>query len=84
MEEKPGYEDRMWETYHTLIQPMTSLRGLKSFFMHINWGSSCGMPGQKSWDGRDEIESKLEKMVMGQEYDSWKHGKEVRICLSDY
>ncbi|KAH6962591.1 hypothetical protein BKA56DRAFT_736682 [Ilyonectria sp. MPI-CAGE-AT-0026] len=82
MEEKPGYEDHMWETYQTLIRPMASLRGLKSFFMHINWGSSCGMPGQKSWDGRDEIENKLERMVMGQEYDSWEHGKEVRMDCS--
>ena len=31
-----GYKKRMWHTYYGLIQPMTALRGLKNFFVHLN------------------------------------------------
>jgi hypothetical protein len=74
-----GYKDRMCETYQRLIQPLTSLQGLKNFFVHLNWASTIGLPEIGVLDGREEIEGKLERMVMGDEYNAWKCGKVVRI-----
>ncbi|KIM94231.1 hypothetical protein OIDMADRAFT_21449 [Oidiodendron maius Zn] len=82
LETDSGYKKRMLHTYQGLIQPVTALRGLKNFFVHLNWGSSCGVLGQGPSDGRGEIEQELERMVMGQEYNAWKCGKEVRTDLS--
>lgn len=78
-EVEAGYEQCMWETYQIFIRPLISLQRLKKFFVHLNWASSCGLPESGVPDGRQEIERKLERMVMGEEYDAWKHGKAVRI-----
>jgi len=88
----PGYKDQMLHIYQKLIQPFTALdKSLKNFFVHLNWGSSCGLVEGRVWkcgtwsipypDGRAEEERKLESMVMGSGYDAWERGKQVRIDL---
>jgi len=76
------YEQRVWDTYTAFIQPVASLRGLKNFFVHLNWGTSCGIPGKGVLDGRQTLEQKLERMVMGDGYEAWKCGKEVRMDMT--
>lgn len=78
-EVEAGYEELMLETYERFIQPLISLQRLKNLFVHLNWASSCGLPESGVPDGRQQVERKLERMVMGEEYDAWKHGKVVRI-----
>jgi hypothetical protein len=77
-----AYEKRMWDTYEAFIQPVTALRGLNNFFVHLNWGTSCGIPGVGVPDGRQVVEQKLERMIMGEAYESWKCGKEVRMDMT--
>lgn len=74
-----GYKDRIWEIYQNFIQPVASLYGLKNFYVYLNWDSTIGFPGVGVLDGREEIEGKLERMVMGEGYDAWKCGKVVRM-----
>ncbi|PVH67846.1 hypothetical protein DL98DRAFT_442597 [Cadophora sp. DSE1049] len=87
----PGYEQRVLETYEKIIRPVTALTGLKSFFVHLNWGTSCGDQDGRFWkdgtfsipypDGREAHERKFERMVMGSEYDAWEQGKEIAYDL---
>ena len=74
-----GYKDRIWKIYQNFIQPVTSLHGLKNFYVHLNWACTIGFPGVGVLDGKEEIEGKLERMVMGDGYDAWKCGKVVRM-----
>ena len=68
----------MLDAYQKLVQPVTALRGLNNFFVHTNWGTSCIGDGQ-ALDGGDEVERKLEEMVMGVGYDAWFRGKVWRM-----
>jgi hypothetical protein len=79
-----SYEKNMEDTYNDLIEPMSALRGLKSFFVHLNWKTSYGVLDKGVPDGRQKVEGKLERMVMGEEYDAWKCGKDVRYDLTSY
>ena len=74
-----GYKDRIWEIYQNFIRPVASLHGLKNFYVHLNWACTIGFPGVGVLDGREELEGKLETMVMGDGYDAWKCGKVVRM-----
>jgi len=86
---RPGYKGHILDIYEKLIHPMTALKGLKSFFVHLNWGSTCGDINGRKWlcgtwsipyaDGRALEEQKLERMVMGPEYDAWECSKQIRI-----
>ncbi|KAH8589788.1 hypothetical protein B0O99DRAFT_745760 [Bisporella sp. PMI_857] len=84
LREEPNsvYEERMWDTYTAFIQPVAALKGLKNFFVHLNWGTSCGIPGKGVLDGRQALEQKLERMVMGEGYEAWQCGKEVRMDMT--
>jgi hypothetical protein len=64
------YTSRMPDTYQKLVQPLAALLGLRNFFVHLNWGTSCIGSGQ-ALDGREEVERRLEEMVMGEGYDAW-------------
>jgi hypothetical protein len=72
------YERNMDEAYNALVLPMVELKGLKDFYVHLNYKTSCG-----HYDRRMEIEARLEKMVMGEDYDSWE-GKQVAFDPSLY
>ena len=50
--------------------------------MHMNWGTSWIGDGQ-ALDGRDEVERRLEEMVMGEGYDAWGRGKVWKMDLRD-
>jgi hypothetical protein len=67
------YEIFMLQTYERLIQPMKSLIGLKNLFIHLNWQTSFGLQ-----DHRLGPEERLERMVMGEEYDAGRCGKHSR------
>ncbi|KAF4627552.1 hypothetical protein G7Y89_g10603 [Cudoniella acicularis] len=88
-------EAKIYDTYEQFIRPVSDLLGaqrkdggggggLKNFFLHLNWGSSCGFPGRGNYDGRHVVEGKLEEMVMGEGYDAWKEGKVVMFNLEMY
>jgi hypothetical protein len=51
----------------------------EALFVHLNWARYIGLPGMGVSDGRQELEQKLERMIMGQEYDAWKCGKAARM-----
>jgi hypothetical protein len=78
-EPDPEYETHMQETYTRLIEPMLALKGLRNFFVHLNWDSGCGVK-----DKRLEMEGRLERMVMGEEYDAGKCGKVACYDHNDY
>jgi len=67
--------------YWRLVQPVATLRGLKNFFVHLNWGTSVTGGGQAP-DNRRELERGLETLVMGEGYNAWARGKVVRIDLT--
>ena len=70
-------ETRVRNSYRKFIQPMTALRGLKNFHVHLAWETSG-----KGLDGRGEIEGEIERMVMGPDYDAWEHGKQTNALGS--
>jgi len=72
----------MLDVYQKLVQPVTALRGLDNFFVHMNWGTGCIGDGQ-ALGGRDEVERRLEEMVMGEGYDAWGRGKAWRMDLRE-
>jgi hypothetical protein len=75
---EPAYQKYMFETYERVIKRMTCLKGLKSLFVHLNWSTSyTGEQGRAEgkWDGREALEERLEKMIMGSEYGAWSLGK---------
>lgn len=74
------YTNRMLDTYQKLVQPLAAPLGPRNFFVHLNWGTSCIGTGQ-ALDGREEVERRLEEMVMGEGYDAWERGKVWRIDL---
>jgi hypothetical protein len=69
----PEYEGYMLQAYKNFIRPMNALRGLKKLFIYLHWNTSFELP-----DRRPEHEGMLEKMMMGETYDAWKHGKVFR------
>ncbi|KAH8600053.1 hypothetical protein B0O99DRAFT_611648 [Bisporella sp. PMI_857] len=79
-----GHDERMLRTYRRMIEPVVALKGLKNFFVHMNWNSSCGVPGKGVPDRRQIVEQKFERMIMGQQYDAWKCGKAVRMDMDMY
>ena len=70
-------ETRVRNSYRKFIQPMTALRGLKNFHVHLALETSG-----KGLDGRGEIEGEIEKMIMGPDYDAWEHGKQTNALGS--
>lgn len=71
---EPGYKDltkEKWECYREIIKPVaTRLRGLKDFFLRLSWPVQTAKV-----KARDAMEAELERVVMGEEYDSFKRGK---------
>ncbi|KAG9242643.1 hypothetical protein BJ878DRAFT_544062 [Calycina marina] len=59
----------MTEIYEGLGEPLLALKGIKNLFISMPWDFLGNKEPQ-------EIESILEKMVMGDSYDAWHHGKE--------
>jgi hypothetical protein len=75
-----AYEEKMWDIYQGMIQPVAILQGLKNLFVHLNWGTGSKGTGYK--DDRNIYERRLEIMAMGPDYDAWQHGKIVRVDCS--
>ncbi len=71
------YEKKMEDTYNDLVEPMCALRGLKSFFVHFYRSTIFSVPDKREQNWWQKVEGKLERMVMGEEYDAWKCGKDV-------
>lgn len=67
---KPYSDSDRWALYPKLIEPMTALKGLQNLFVQIVW------PGMKN---REQVEQDLERVVMGQDYDSFARGKKRRV-----
>lgn len=64
------YESKNPECYEQIVKPMTRLEGLKDYFIHLSW--PVDMVDET---GLEEYEQRLEKLVMGDGYDSFARGK---------
>ncbi|MCJ1259163.1 hypothetical protein MMC24_006999 [Lignoscripta atroalba] len=63
-------ENAVWACYQRMIEPMRQLHGLQNLYVHIS------SPYDERKIGlRDQRERILEKLVVGQEYDSFAAGK---------
>lgn len=74
------YEEHMRDTYYRFIQPVTGLgsKGLKNLFVYLDWRNKKEYFARGKEDERQELEQKLERMVMGNNYNAWRCGKKVQ------
>lgn len=65
------YTKQQWEYYREIVKSVAArLRGLKDFFIRLSWPVHT-----VKVKIRNEMEVVLEKVVMGEEYDSFERGK---------
>lgn len=64
------FEPQNPEGYDQVVKPMTRLKGLKDFFIHLSWHRG-GIDERNC----ENIERRLERLVMGDNYDSFARGK---------
>lgn len=63
-------EPQNLESYDQIVQPMTRLKGLKDFFINLSWHRGAMEDGYC-----ENYEQILERLVMGDAYDSFARGK---------
>ena len=73
----------IYTSYVRLVQPLSELKGLSKLFVHVAWPWEWTEKGK--WRRREQgaaverevwyLEGRLERMVMGQKYESKKVGK---------
>ena len=64
-EEVTACEAAMWETYQRIVKPLTQLKGLRKFYVHLAWPLS-----KDKTDLRKLQELILERSVMGDAYEA--------------
>jgi hypothetical protein len=63
-------EEHIWSMYRPFILPISALKGLKNFYVYLE-------------GGMEKTEQKLERLIMGPEYDATKCGKKPKVYSDD-
>ena len=73
-----NYESKNPNCYEQIVKPMARFEGLKDYFIHLSW------PTGTVDENRKEYEQRLEKLVMGDSYDSFARGKVFKKARPDF
>lgn len=65
----------IWSIYQRIVAPLACLGGLRNLFIRLSYPQICQPHRLRALQLRDQREQKLERSIMGADYDAFVHGK---------